>query len=978
MSDVAGDRHAPSIRYPTGDRLTFAEVLAEELDAISGKAAKGQRPSPSESTLYDTIHARNESAPLAALCLSGGGIRSATFSLGVMQGLAKRRLLSQFHYLSTVSGGGYIGSWLTAWIKRKTDDGELQPVARVEQELAGEALAPVDSPADHPIPSGKGVAAEAPAIVQLRRFSNYLAPQIGLLSADLWTLIATVLRNVILNWIVLIPVLLAALALPRLMAAAAWASTTIRAQMLVAAGFAACAWTIGYVSRKRILLVEHRPGQVEVLLLAVVPLWVSAILLTVGWAWWHIAPGLSSSLGDDMREVVLFGALVMFVGWLGYTISIWKDGGVDDNLRPQGLERLGEVVVYVAVGLCGGVILRLAAHAFDDVMLPEDQLAALRYATVAPPTFVLSFTLAATVFVGLGSRLMSEEDREWWSRFGAWALISATAWTAVSVVVLLVPQWIANGLAFTAATLAAGGSGVLTILGGLSKKTIFRPRTDGPPRLKGEAKKEEKSWLPVAVKVGLPIFVVLFAVFLSLLTDLFVAFYRLNPFEFSTAWSEYVEKQLHTRYAHDPVNLVVAVVAVLVGLGASLCVGINKFSLHAMYRNRLIRAYLGASRGAWRKPDPFIGFDRHDDFALCSAKAKPGAARPLFHVVNMALNLVAGGELAWQERKAESMTATSLHVGTRRLGYRRAEEYGGLPAGLPQDAPAPPDSKREGHSLSLGTAMAISGAAASPNMGYHSSPVLTFLMTLFNARLGWWLGNPGAAGDKTYYRESPALALRPLLAEAFGQTDERHPYVYASDGGHFDNLGLYEMVRRRCRYIVVVDAGADPECGYEDVSAAIRKIRSDMGIPIDVPERDKREIYSRSDDEKQNQRGRTALLGTIRYSEVDGKNIGDTASKPSDGYLIYIKPAFYNVKEPLDVVHYATGHQTFPHETTADQFFSESQFESYRTLGLFAVQQMSKAFDVNNWTSIAQFKNSVEEYVAVGSAPSDSASYKPG
>src|SRR5215467_4313989 len=144
--------------------------------------------------------------------------------------------------------------------------------------------------------------------------------------------------------------------------------------------------------------------------------------------------------------------------------------------------------------------------------------------------------------------------------------------------------------------------------------------------------------------------------------------------------------------------------------------------------------------------------------------------------------------------------------------------------------------------------MAISGAAASPNMGYHSSPVLTFILTLFNARLGWWLGNPGKAGGSTYRQESPFWALRPLFAEALGQTDEDHPYVYASDGGHFENLGLYEMVRRRCRFIVVVDAGADPKCEYEDLSGAIRKIRSDMGISIDVPDAKERLIYPRSSD----------------------------------------------------------------------------------------------------------------------------------
>ena len=84
--------------------------------------------------------------------------------------------------------------------------------------------------------------------------------------------------------------------------------------------------------------------------------------------------------------------------------------------------------------------------------------------------------------------------------------------------------------------------------------------------------------------------------------------------------------------------------------------------------------------------------------------------------------------------------------------------------------------------------MAISGAAASPNMGYNSSPIITFLMTLFNVRLGWWLGNPGPKGERTYSHDGPSFAIRPLVNEAFGVTTDDRKYVYLSDGGHFENL----------------------------------------------------------------------------------------------------------------------------------------------------------------------------------------------
>ncbi|HKS42553.1 MAG TPA: hypothetical protein VJX74_18210, partial [Blastocatellia bacterium] len=296
-------------------------------------------------------------------------------------------------------------------------------------------------------------------------------------------------------------------------------------------------------------------------------------------------------------------------------------------------------------------------------------------------------------------------------------------------------------------------------------------------------------------------------------------------------------------------------------------------------------------------------------------------SRKPFHVVNMALNLVHGDNLAWQERKAESFTASPLHCGS----YTIKDEETGL-CGSYRTA------KEYGEGISMGTAVAISGAAVSPNMGYHSSAVITFLLTLFNARLGWWLGNPGKPGSDTYYRSGPLLSIRPLLAEAFGLTDDKNKYIYLSDGGHFENLAFYEMVLRRCHSIVVSDGGADPECAFDDLGGAIRKIRIDLGVRITI---DKIMIFSRKSDDKQK---KYCAVGTIHYSEVDG------GGEENDGTLIYIKPSICG-GEPADVFNYAQTSKMFPHETTADQFFSESQFESYRALGDHAVQQMSEGWN---------------------------------
>lgn len=152
-------------------------------------------------------------------------------------------------------------------------------------------------------------------------------------------------------------------------------------------------------------------------------------------------------------------------------------------------------------------------------------------------------------------------------------------------------------------------------------------------------------------------------------------------------------------------------------------------------------------------------------------------------------------------------------------------------------------------------------------MGYHSSPLVTFLMTVFNARLGWWLGNPGPAGNDTFYLSSPRFTVRPIAAEAFGLTGRTAPYVYLSDGGHFDNLGLYEMVLRRCHLIVVSDGSCDAACNLNDLGSAIRKIRADLGIPIEFP--GGISIYPHAADPATLARGLYWAVGRIRYSVVD-------------------------------------------------------------------------------------------------------------
>ena len=172
--------------------LSMLEVLPQEYEVLRPNT---RLKADDERALFRQVH--QQQAPLTALCISGGGIRSATFALGVIQGLADQGVLNTFDYLSTVSGGGYIGGWLTAWKQREGGIEKVIPQLRR------------DAPA---APEGR-----SDPIQHLREYNNYLSPKAGALSADAWTLIATVTRNIFLNWMVFIPLLLAALVAPRLL-----------------------------------------------------------------------------------------------------------------------------------------------------------------------------------------------------------------------------------------------------------------------------------------------------------------------------------------------------------------------------------------------------------------------------------------------------------------------------------------------------------------------------------------------------------------------------------------------------------------------------------------------------------------------------------------------------------------------------------------------------------------------------------------
>lgn len=907
--------------------LTTEEVLREEAREIHGEdriqailrrpefAATAGAKTFSDSTGKDLYRVLNE-LNSAALCLSGGGIRSASFSLGVIQALAShpRRsqderdaghsLLAAFHYLSTVSGGGYIGSWFSAWVKR------LGFVA-VWQGLAGARGRPEN---------------EAAPIAWLRSYSNFLTPRLGLTSADTWAAAALVLRNLVLNWLVILPALCVVLIVLKLFAggveAFAQFSPLSCGPYAVKAGLAGVALVIvalAFTNHHRPTRGKSQASQRWVLWLDLLPATVAGIAFVLALASPCAEILVRSRLGLPVIQLPLIPGLVV-VGMAVYAIA-W----VLATPRWRGFrDFFGDLVAWIVAGAVHGALIAGGIYLYFELM-PSGGVSPFQPKEVLLLVFGVPWALAAHLsaemtWVGLTSwEDGSDADREWLARAAGWFLVTLLALALFMFLVFAGSRLVGELYGQVKAWLVAGGAGVITAWLGKSSASPAQ----------GKAHDRSQFWANAALAVAGPVFVGALVIALSAILDSVLFGKALIGTESFTAR---VVAEGFPGWPGARELLAALVVIGALGAVASRFVNINRFSLHALYRNRLVRAFLGASNKDRNKDrNTFTDFAESDNVRMHELwPAKPGAAipaesstgwRPL-HVINIALNIVSSKKLAWQERKAETFTVTPLHAGSACGGA----VTDGTPTSL---APGAFRSSRQyggDKGISLGTAMAISGAAASPNMGYHSSPSLAILLTLFNVRLGWWLGNPGQEGKHTCEYEGPRSAIVPLLSEMFGQTTDDNRYVYLSDGGHFENLGLYEMVRRRCRFIVVVDAGCDMKFEFEDLGNAVRKIRIDLGLEITFRglgalRHRPTENFSYEDRDPP-----FHAIGTVHYHAADGGG--------QDGRILYLKPGFHrNRLQDVGVANYALRNPDFPHESTGDQSFSESQLESYRALG---------------------------------------------
>ena len=515
---------------------------------------------------------------------------------------------------------------------------------------------------------------EPPALRYLRENSNFLTPEVGLMSADTWTFLAIYVRNLLLNWSVLIPLLLGVLLIPRFSVAAVLAQPSqpsIR-RLVLWLGFISASWAIAYIAFSRpglrTRLIEANPrwkermGQRGFLKYCLAPLALAAITLTSYWAW--------TPSQKKWWQFLLFGLATSLLGllWSSFVLRSWRRKRVKTVITRTWRDNafIAALLLLIAGGV-GGLIARAAAVLVERAKLLDENTGWTTelYVCYAVPFFMLLFMLALIVFAGISSHFLgkiTEEDREWWARFSAWSFIIAIAWAVFSTLVIFGPLAL---LEFPRLLGAVGGlSGLLALLLGRSGKT---PATSEQVAQGGLKAQLSSLLLPLLAVL----FIAVFIAGLSLLTSILIrpvsvavdeaikatavvnrpgqistrrdldASAQTPPSsvestipvhigstkigEFSPEATE--EDQILDRYADEHMKavhyprwwLIAGLMILLLGFGLLMArvINLNLFSLHNSYRSRLIRGFLAASRDKLlRQPNPFTGFDPADNVSM--------------------------------------------------------------------------------------------------------------------------------------------------------------------------------------------------------------------------------------------------------------------------------------------------------------------------------------------------------------------------
>lgn len=850
----------------------------------------------------------SDAAPVAGLALSGGGIRSATFNLGVLQALATKKLLRRFDYLSTVSGGGYIGSFFGAWVNRRGID-------EAETGLSG----------------ADGQDRASLPVRYLRENGRYLTPN-G--STDAWLAFWMQLRSQLtLLWLLLLPV----------------------------------AGTFLVLEAVKMIL-----GLVEVPMTSDSPVvsflwpWVGAFalvtLLPLGTGYWFVGAARTGKF--PIASIVV--AVAATVAALFSGNALWSeltrfpafpaDGGWWDRLRTWGRavrswDQWGDAkcwLIFTALSVTMAVVIVIASRAgsaeagkrrraFTNQLGEWAAVVAVMALVAAMDTLgqwlareVQSIALASAGPLTLAAVISFGQ------RLGAWLAglgdgerlklpAKALAWLAGLAVATIILGSIAASMHVIAQQLLARERGVAAFV-------LPAPTADGDDCCCCEGGKHDAAKASVDAS--------------SAATAVAAGKAKSDP------------KSPASDGGAPAQGSTLKVMGILVGSGAlawllAALFGrdfrfVNHSSMHRLYSARLTRAYVGATNPARTGNESGENnFDAtevlpNDDIPW--QNYRPDLRGGPLHLVNVTVNETVSGQsnVDKEDRHGLGMAVGPAMLSTGPRANIKA----------PDNAIAP---------LSIGEWVGISGAAFTTGMGANTCAPLSFLLTLFNVRLGFWwdskkafrhAGQPPVYPGKVKDQKMPVGLAHKLLPVQTALLEEMtarfhgptRDFWYLSDGGHFENTACYELLRRKVPLIVCCDCGADDTYSFEDLANMVRKARIDYGAEVTFMTREEAEKFSPA----------LGSLEDLQFPEGETKNArfaqrhGAVARvKYRDGaqsLLVLIKPTLTG-DLPIDILQYDSQEQAFPQETTLDQFFDEAQWESYRKLGRVIGE---KIFDTPN------------------------------
>ena len=901
-----------------------------------------------------------ERSQFFGVAFSGGGIRSSIFCLGVMQKLAASGIFKHVDYLSTVSGGGYIGSALAWWLSGNTSREHTKPADEFD---TAENLPWGTADPNNIGENGNSI------LTHLRKNGNYLIPGNGI---TLLSGIGIVLRAVLLNLLVWIPIVSAIFIIMH------WASSSLPAferftafgsapqftpifkicilaaavvgllYLALSIQFSLLSWsrrsnqnTFEQLGIKRFSdLSAEKPGRwsrvaagLVWLLIAVVTISSGSLISSIVGVAPNLLQGVPGLYGylDFLHWNIGLGILVLFifaVVSLAYSIG-------DNPAASKG-------AVFLAVLLTGLILYQMTVGfpQGEDRSIQEGQWV-LPFIMVIISAMLLNYRLGR-LFRWL-RRVPSVSSRYSGRRsFEKWAGI-----LLILVAVLLAVGTLPLVHFYIYQKTGDEGGGITGLFGVLTGvlSAFWGVYQSGGKGGGGRFTGVILKFGAAALLFGLAILsfdvagrVSVAAGFVESSAD-YIAMTKKSTQ--SSKEDAVNSAEVNTpdpappMFNEQEIEKIVQVifwswfaVAIITGAFTNL----NYISLGRFYRDRLVEAFMPDRETTKEVQHGAAGLA--DQLKLSEVWDNRCGPYPL---INTNIVLANAASLKHRLRGGASFILSPLMCGSDATGWIRTGLF-------------------DGNEMTLGTAMAISGAAANPRTGIGGKGItrnktVSLVMNLLNFRLGYWVNNPK---EHDSYVGEYVGNIRPnhflpsgYYAATGGGYAEDSKFSELSDGGHFENLGLYELVRRRCRLIIICDGGQDNSASYSDFVTAIRRIEADFGAKITLnknagPERmiakARKGIYPSN-----------ALYADKGYfvAKVEYAEKPDGTAWAKDGVIIYLKTTMIDDLS-MKAKGYKGANPDFPDQSTGDQFFDDEQFEAYRELGYSIARQTIKDLQLEN------------------------------